>query len=96
MNSELRAILVIAFVSFFIGYIFGWASPNEPTRKQQECDFCHKITKNGVRKPVTDLIYGKIKYRKRRGYETRLAQYCPICGRPLNQVADEDEDEDEL
>lgn len=38
-----------------------------------------------------DLIYGIIEYGKYDEYEKRLAKYCPLCGRPLNQVADEDE-----
>ena len=82
---------IVVVVALVVGLGIGEDSAKKPTTKQEQCDFCHKITKNGVRKPVTDLIYGIIEYGKYDEYEKRLAKYCPLCGRPLNQVADEDE-----
>lgn len=88
---ELGFIGIVALLSFLMGVAYGDSYASKPTTKQEQCDFCHKITKNGVRKPVTDLIYGIIEYGKYDEYEKRLAKYCPLCCRPLNQVADEDE-----
>lgn len=61
---ELGFIGIVALLSFLMGVAYGDSYASKPTTQQSECDFCHKITKNGVCKPVTDLIYGIIEYGK--------------------------------